>query len=62
VLEQIHPRVVLPMHYFTADNLAHFLDRMRDTYAIEVRHDPTIEFSHATLPDKPTVIALPGGY
>jgi L-ascorbate metabolism protein UlaG (beta-lactamase superfamily) len=61
VVEQIHPRIVLPMHYFTADNLARFLDMMRETYAIDVRHDPTIEVSRVTLPDRPTVIALPGG-
>jgi hypothetical protein len=61
VVEQIHPRIVLPMHYFTAGNLARFLDLMRDTYAIDVRHDPTVEVSRITLPDRPTVIALPGG-
>ena len=60
VIEQIHPRIVLPMHYFTSDNLARFLDMMRGTHAIEVRHESTIEISRATLPDKPTVIALPG--
>lgn len=61
VLDQIHPRIVLPMHYFTMNNLARFLDMMRDTYAIEVRHDPEIDVSRMTLPAKPTVIALPGG-
>ena len=62
VIDQIHPRLVLPMHYFTADNLARFLDMMRDAYEIEVRHDPTIEVSRLTLPDRPTVIALPGPF
>jgi L-ascorbate metabolism protein UlaG (beta-lactamase superfamily) len=61
VIEQMHPRIVLPMHYFTADNLARFLDMMRATHAVEVRHEPTIEVSRMTLPDRPTVIALPGG-
>jgi L-ascorbate metabolism protein UlaG (beta-lactamase superfamily) len=61
VVEQIHPRIVLPMHYFTADNLARFLDMMREAYAIDVRHDATIEVSRVTLPDRPTFIALPGG-
>lgn len=60
VIEQIHPRLVLPMHYFTASNLARFLDMMRDTHAIEIRRDATIDVSRATLPDRPTVIALPG--
>jgi L-ascorbate metabolism protein UlaG (beta-lactamase superfamily) len=62
VIEQLHPRIVLPMHYFTAENLARFLDMIRDTYAIEIRRDPTIEVSRATLPDRPTVIALPGPF
>jgi hypothetical protein len=30
-------------------------------YAIDVRHNPTIEVSRMTLPDRPTVAALPGG-
>jgi L-ascorbate metabolism protein UlaG (beta-lactamase superfamily) len=60
VIEQLHPRIVLPMHYFTMDNLARFLDMMRDTYTIEIRHDPTIEISRLTLPAQPTAIALPG--
>lgn len=60
VIEQMHPRIVLPMHYFSAENLARFLDMMRETHTIEVRHDPTIAVSRVTLPDRPTVIALPG--
>jgi len=60
VIEQLHPRIVLPMHYFTLDNLARFLDMMRETHAIEVRSDPMLQVSRATLPDRPTVIALPG--
>jgi L-ascorbate metabolism protein UlaG (beta-lactamase superfamily) len=60
VVEQIHPRVVLPMHYFTRDRLASFLDTMRDAYAIQVQDSPTVALSRATLPERPTVIALPG--
>ncbi len=60
VVEQIHPRIVLPMHYFTADTLARFLDLMRDTHAIEIRRDASMDISRVTLPDRPTIIALPG--
>jgi L-ascorbate metabolism protein UlaG (beta-lactamase superfamily) len=60
VIEQIHPRIVLPMHYFTRDNLERFLDMMRPTHTIEIRRDPSIDVSRMTLPDQPTVIALPG--
>jgi L-ascorbate metabolism protein UlaG (beta-lactamase superfamily) len=61
VVEQIHPRLVLPMHYFTVENLTRFLDMMRGAYAIDVGHNPMIEVSRTTLPDRPTIIALPGG-
>ena len=60
VIEQLHPRIVLPMHYFTMDNLARFLDMMRQTHAIEVHKEPMIAVSRMTLPERPTVIALPG--
>ena len=61
VINQIHPRIVLPMHYFTADNLRRFLDMMRQTPAIDIRRAPDIVVTRVTLPDPATVIALPGG-
>ncbi len=61
LIEQIHPRLVLPMHYFSEYNLARFLSLMREqNYAIELSDKPTIEVSRSTLPVQPTVIALPG--
>jgi len=61
LVEQIHPRLVLPMHYFSEINLNRFLALMREkSFAIEVRTDPTIEVSRVTLSSQPTVIALPG--
>jgi L-ascorbate metabolism protein UlaG (beta-lactamase superfamily) len=62
VVEQIGPRVVLPMHYFTRDVLNSFLDLERGKYAIEIRDRPELAISRTTLPAQPTVIALPGGY
>ncbi|MGE4047955.1 MAG: MBL fold metallo-hydrolase [Acetobacteraceae bacterium] len=62
VLDQLQPRVVLPMHYFTRSVLTQFLDLVRDRYAIEVRDSPVMELSRLTLPGRPTIIALPGGY
>ncbi|MBN8871961.1 MAG: MBL fold metallo-hydrolase [Rhodospirillales bacterium] len=62
VLEALQPHLVLPMHYFTRDVLMRFLDRMRDHYAIELRDSPTLELSRSTLPARPTMVALPGGY
>jgi L-ascorbate metabolism protein UlaG (beta-lactamase superfamily) len=60
LIEQIHPRIVLPMHYFTQDTLARFLGLMRNRFAIDIRDTSVMEISRATLPAQPTVIALPG--
>jgi L-ascorbate metabolism protein UlaG (beta-lactamase superfamily) len=62
VVDQLQPRVVLPMHYFTRDVLDRFLELERGKYAIDVRDSPVLDVSRATLPSAPTVIALPGGY
>ncbi|MGE0417092.1 MAG: MBL fold metallo-hydrolase [Acetobacteraceae bacterium] len=62
VIEQMHPRMVLPMHYFTRDVLDRFLALVKDRWAIDIRTDPTMEISRLTLPERPTMIALPGGY
>jgi L-ascorbate metabolism protein UlaG (beta-lactamase superfamily) len=60
VVEQLQPRIVLPMHYFTRGVLARFLDLERGKYAIDMRDNPVLEISRSTLPSTPTVIALPG--
>jgi len=62
VVGQLHPRVVLPMHYFTRDVVASFLGLLRETHAIDIRPTPVITLSRVTLPDRPTVVVLPGGY
>ena len=61
VVEQLQPRIVLPMHYFTRGVLARFLDLERGKYAIDVRESPVLEVSRERLPPVPTVIVLPGG-
>jgi L-ascorbate metabolism protein UlaG (beta-lactamase superfamily) len=62
VLEQLQPRVVLPMHYFTRNVLMRFLDQERGRYAIDIRDNPVLDISRTSLPATPTIIALPGGY
>jgi L-ascorbate metabolism protein UlaG (beta-lactamase superfamily) len=62
VLDQIQPRVVLPMHYFSRDVLQRFLDAERSKYAIDVRESAVWQVSRATLPERATIVALPGGY
>jgi L-ascorbate metabolism protein UlaG (beta-lactamase superfamily) len=61
-VDQLQPRVVLPMHYFTREVLRRFLELERGKYAIDVRDDPVLDISRESLPPVPTVIALPGGY
>jgi L-ascorbate metabolism protein UlaG (beta-lactamase superfamily) len=62
VVEQLQPRVVLPMHYFTRDVLNSFLDLERGKYTIDIRDGPVLDIARLTLPANPTIIALPGGY
>ena len=52
-------RMVLPMHYFSAGVLKSFLAHL-DGYAVETSPEPEITVSAATLPDRPTVVVLPG--
>lgn len=62
VLDQIQPHLVLPMHYFTRDVLDRFLDLERGRFDIDVRDTPTMTISRTSLPSRPTIVALPGGY
>jgi L-ascorbate metabolism protein UlaG (beta-lactamase superfamily) len=60
VLDQLHPRLVLPMHYFSTQTLQHFIARMRDRYDVAFSPEPTTTLSHTTLPPKPQILVLPG--
>ena len=62
VIEQLHPRIVLPMHYFGETILRRFLDRMKDRYEIVLSPDTTIVVARATLPPMPQVLVLPGSH
>ena len=61
VVDQLQPRLVIPMHYFTRSVLGRFLTLERGKFAIDVRDSPLLDISRETLPAAPTVIALPGG-
>ena len=60
VLEQLHPRLVLPMHYFSQGILNDFLGLVRDHYRIVVSRSATATISTATLPEQPEILVLPG--
>jgi len=62
VLDQIHPRLVLPMHYFMRSVVDRFIDLVGDRYAVQFVSSPTLRISRATLPERPTIVVLPGGY
>ena len=58
VVRQLHPRIVLPMHWFTPENLASFLALMAPDFEIVSAIGPEVEISADTLPDHPTVLVL----
>jgi len=62
VIDQLQPRIVLPMHFFSRAVLNRFLDLERAKFAIDIRDSPGLEIARATLPASPGFIALPGGY
>jgi L-ascorbate metabolism protein UlaG (beta-lactamase superfamily) len=62
VLDQLHPRLVLPMHYYTREVVARFVDLVRDRYLVRFSDSPTLLLSRATLPERPTIVVLPGGF
>ena len=60
VLGQLSPRVVIPMHFFGQHTLERFIRIGSDRYVIDRRATPEAVFSRETLPDKPTMVVLPG--
>ena len=58
VVRRLHPRIVLPMHWFTPENLASFLALMAPDFEIVSAIGPEVEISADTLPDHPTVLVL----
>jgi L-ascorbate metabolism protein UlaG (beta-lactamase superfamily) len=60
VLGQLSPRVVIPMHFFGQHTLERFIRIGSERYEIDRREKPIAEFSRETLPQKPTMVVLPG--
>jgi L-ascorbate metabolism protein UlaG (beta-lactamase superfamily) len=61
VLEQIRPRLVLPMHYFMRDVAERFVELVRDRYDVRWSDTPVLRVSRVTLPGRSTIVVLPGG-
>lgn len=62
VLETMHARLIVPMHYFSGFSLARFLERMEAKFAVRRFDTPSLTVSRAMLPVKPEIWVLPPGY
>jgi len=60
VLKALRASLVIPMHYFAGDSLEVFLGGMSKEFAVRRQKEKTTVVSLKTLPDRPTVLVLPG--
>jgi L-ascorbate metabolism protein UlaG (beta-lactamase superfamily) len=60
VLQQIKPRIVIPMHIFTRATLDKFLTRIGDLYAVRQANSSTIMLARSQLPERAELVVLPG--
>ena len=58
VVRDLHPRIVLPMHWFSPKGLARFLVQLNRDFTITVPDTAEILLSRATLPARPTIVVL----
>ena len=60
VLQQIKPKIAVPMHVFTQATLEKFLARAAEFYTVKRANDPSVTLTRATLPGEPEMLVLPG--
>jgi L-ascorbate metabolism protein UlaG (beta-lactamase superfamily) len=60
VLHALKAPLMIPMHYFSAYTLDHFLQRVRQEWDVEIAEVPSTLVSKTSLPAKPKVLVLPG--
>lgn len=60
VIAAMNPRLVFPMHYFTAFTLERFLSVAREKYAVRIMDVPTMVVSKDRLPAETEIVVLPG--
>jgi len=60
VIEAIHPRLVIPMHYFGQAVLDRFVKRVADRYDVHYSDVPALPLKRSLLPAKTEVWVLPG--
>jgi L-ascorbate metabolism protein UlaG (beta-lactamase superfamily) len=57
-VRRFHPRLVLPMHWFSQEGLALFLAAMREDYRVTLAEGPEIMLSRDRVPVEPEVLVL----
>ena len=60
VIEAIHPRLVIPMHYFGQAVVDRFVKRVADRYDVHYSDTAAIPLQRSLLPAKTEVWVLPG--
>ncbi|HXQ51379.1 MAG TPA: MBL fold metallo-hydrolase [Stellaceae bacterium] len=60
VIEQIHPLLVIPMHFFGPAALDRFIARMNGRYPLTRSDSKTVALSRAMLPKATEILVLPG--
>jgi L-ascorbate metabolism protein UlaG (beta-lactamase superfamily) len=59
VIEQIKPKVVIPMHFFSRSNLEDFVATLASRFPVRRSESATVFYSRATLPER-QLLVLPG--
>ena len=60
VLRALKAPLMVPMHFFSTFTLARFLDRVRDSWPVEISEIPSLIVAKSTLPATPKITVLPG--
>jgi L-ascorbate metabolism protein UlaG (beta-lactamase superfamily) len=60
VLQSLKAPQMIPMHFFSTFTLQRFLERVRETWTVEMSEIPSMIVSKTTLPTTPKVTVLPG--
>ncbi|MEM1234043.1 MAG: MBL fold metallo-hydrolase [Pseudomonadota bacterium] len=58
MLARLRSSLVLPMHWFSPQNLDRFLEAMSEDFAIERSDGSSVTVSLRELPDRPTILVL----
>jgi L-ascorbate metabolism protein UlaG (beta-lactamase superfamily) len=60
VLQQIKPKIAVPMHVFTQATLDKFLARAAEFYTVKRAGESAVALTRASLPEVPEMLVLPG--